>query len=159
MMFVRVKSSSTTVMHTLLMPSTVMVSLRCRSVGDTPIYDQLWGERINADVPPSIPDAHRLGHSGKHRRSEDVVGPGTHHGTGQGRPQRVPAYPAAGVTGGQRGAVSSDNSSVADAVGAGVPPASRHTDGGGRDAEQLGGAVPVNRPRTRYRPRHLLGPA
>jgi len=137
-----------------------MVSLRCRSVGDTPIYDQLRGERINADVPASIPGAHRLGHSGKHRLGEDVVGPvgpGKHHGTGH--LQRVPGCPAAGVTGGQRGAVSSDNSSVADAVEAGLPAAPRHADGGGRDAEQLADALPMNRPGARYRPRHRLGPA
>lgn len=47
----------------------VMVSLRCRAVGDTPIYDQLLGERINARVPPSTPESRRLPRSADHRRS------------------------------------------------------------------------------------------
>ena len=34
------------------MPPLSMLALRCRPVGQTPIYDQLRGERINSDVPP-----------------------------------------------------------------------------------------------------------
>lgn len=64
-----VKVLSTGAVHTLLMSCPVMVSLRCRAVGDTPIYDQLQGERINAHVPPSTPESRHLPRSADHRRS------------------------------------------------------------------------------------------
>jgi hypothetical protein len=35
-------------------------------VSQTPIYDQLRGERINADVPATGADPHRVGYPGKH---------------------------------------------------------------------------------------------
>ena len=41
--------------------------LRCCPVGQTPIYDQLRGERINADVPATGADPQRVDHAGKHR--------------------------------------------------------------------------------------------
>jgi hypothetical protein len=41
-------------------------------VGQTPIYDWLRGERINADVPPSRVDQH--GHSGRHCLDEHMPG-------------------------------------------------------------------------------------
>jgi hypothetical protein len=37
-----------------------------RSVSQTPTYDQLRGERINAEVPPSEDDLPRVGQPGKH---------------------------------------------------------------------------------------------
>jgi hypothetical protein len=37
--------------HTLCMPHPVHPLLQCHPVSQTPIYDQLRGERINADVP------------------------------------------------------------------------------------------------------------
>src|SRR5437763_1459265 len=89
------------------MPCPVMVSLRCRAMGQTPIYDQLRGERINADVSPSAVPAHHLAHPSRHFLGEEPpsatvvevrpVQPGTqdlahHH-------RRVWAYPAAGLTG------------------------------------------------------------
>lgn len=41
-------------------------------MGQTPIYDWLRGERINADVPPSRVDQH--GHSGRHCLDEHMLG-------------------------------------------------------------------------------------
>ena len=35
-------------------------------MGQTPIYDQLRGERINADVPPIGADSRLVGHPGEH---------------------------------------------------------------------------------------------
>jgi hypothetical protein len=35
-------------------------------MGQTPIYDQLRGERINADVPPAGTDPQLVGHPGEH---------------------------------------------------------------------------------------------
>jgi hypothetical protein len=55
------------------MPPLSMLALRCRPVGQTPIYDQLRGERINSDVPPSGADQHV--YSGKHRLDEQTPGP------------------------------------------------------------------------------------
>jgi len=55
------------------MPPLTMLALRCRLVGQTPIYDQLRGERINSDVPPSRADQHV--YSGKHRLDEQTPGP------------------------------------------------------------------------------------
>ena len=63
---------STACTHTLLMPPLSMLALRCRPVGQTPIYEQLRGERINADVPSSPGDQHV--HSGRHRLDEQTPG-------------------------------------------------------------------------------------
>jgi hypothetical protein len=41
--------------------------LRCRTVSQTPTYDQLCGERINADVPAGEADPHPVGRPGRHR--------------------------------------------------------------------------------------------
>jgi hypothetical protein len=41
--------------------------LRCRPVRPTPLYDQLRGERINADIPPSDAQAQQVEDRGKHR--------------------------------------------------------------------------------------------
>lgn len=41
--------------------------LRCRTVSQTPTYDQLRGERINADVPAGEVDPHTVGRPGRHR--------------------------------------------------------------------------------------------
>ena len=41
--------------------------LRCRTVSQTPTYDQLRGERINADVPAGEVDPHPVGRPGRHR--------------------------------------------------------------------------------------------
>lgn len=49
-----------------------MLASRCRPVGQTPIYEQPRGERINADVPPSPGDQHV--HSGRHRLDEQTPG-------------------------------------------------------------------------------------
>jgi hypothetical protein len=46
--------------------------LRCRPMGETPIYDQVRGERINADVPASGADPHRAEDHGKHRLPPDT---------------------------------------------------------------------------------------
>jgi hypothetical protein len=49
--------------------------LRCRPVREIPIYDQLRGERINADVPASGDDSPRGAHPGKHRLLADASVP------------------------------------------------------------------------------------
>jgi hypothetical protein len=46
-------------------------ALRCLTVSQTPTYDQLRGERINADVPASEADP-QVDHPGKHRLREDA---------------------------------------------------------------------------------------
>lgn len=48
--------------------------LRCRPVRTTPLYDQLCGERINADVPPSAARSHQLEDRGKHRLADGDLG-------------------------------------------------------------------------------------
>ena len=58
---------STACTHTLWMPWLSMLALGCRLVGQTPIYDQLRSERINADVPPSHIHSHRPADPGRHR--------------------------------------------------------------------------------------------
>jgi hypothetical protein len=61
--------------HTPVMWSLEALVLRCRSVGEMPIYEQLRGERINADVPPSEAALPRVGRSGRHRLAPDTTGP------------------------------------------------------------------------------------
>ena len=46
--------------------------LRCRTVSQTPTYDQLRGERINADVPAGEADPHPVDRPGKHRIPDDM---------------------------------------------------------------------------------------
>jgi hypothetical protein len=50
--------------------------LRCRAVS-TPTYDQLCGERINADDPGSEADPYSVDHPRKHRIRGDVLGADT----------------------------------------------------------------------------------
>jgi hypothetical protein len=47
-------------------------ALGCRGVSHTPTYDQLRGERINADVPASEADPHQVDPPGKHRLRDDA---------------------------------------------------------------------------------------
>lgn len=49
-------------------------------MSQTPIYDQLRGERINADVPAPGTDPQRVGYTGQHRRTDGAVGTGTVYG-------------------------------------------------------------------------------
>jgi hypothetical protein len=44
-----------------------------RPVRSTPLYDQLRGERINAEVPPSDPQSHQGQDRGKHRLPPDEL--------------------------------------------------------------------------------------
>lgn len=60
----------------LLMRSSKALALRCRPVRKTPIYEQLRGERINADVPPSETALPRVDRRGRHRLGPDTTGPG-----------------------------------------------------------------------------------
>jgi len=46
--------------------------LRCRTVSQTPTYDQLRGERINADVPAGEADPHPVHRPGRHRIRDDM---------------------------------------------------------------------------------------
>ncbi len=52
--------------HSVLMPPPRTPPLRCRLVSPTPIYDQLRGERINADVPATGAGRQRVDRPGKH---------------------------------------------------------------------------------------------
>jgi hypothetical protein len=61
--------------HTMLTPAPADPPLRCRAVSPTPIYDQLRGERINADVPATGTEPQQVGHLGKHRQSTDGSDP------------------------------------------------------------------------------------
>lgn len=47
--------------------------LRCRTVTQTPTYDQLRGERINADVPASETDPQPVDRPGRHRIPDDTL--------------------------------------------------------------------------------------
>jgi hypothetical protein len=59
----------------LLMRSSEARALRCRPVRETPIYEQLRGERINAEVPPGEAASPPVGRSGRHRRRAETTGP------------------------------------------------------------------------------------
>lgn len=63
------------VVHTMWRPSSLGPPLRCRAVSQTPAYDQLRGERINADAPASDADP-QIDHPGKHRLRDDPPGAG-----------------------------------------------------------------------------------
>ena len=74
------------------MPSAMRLPLRSRSMGQTPIYEQLRGERINADVPSSHPDLLRPARPARHRLDPETPGPApavAHH------QQRAPTHPPA----------------------------------------------------------------
>jgi hypothetical protein len=47
--------------------------LQCRPVGQTPIHDQLRGERINADVPTPRVDPQQVNHTGQDRLPADAT--------------------------------------------------------------------------------------
>jgi hypothetical protein len=61
----------------MLMLPTADAPLRCRRMGETPIYDQVRGERINADVPASKADSQPARCHGKHRLLPDTPVPAT----------------------------------------------------------------------------------
>jgi hypothetical protein len=101
------------------MPSLFMVSLRCRAVGQTPIYDQLRGERINADVPPSTVESDRLVSSGKHRLGAEA----SSSTAVEGRPVRPGPAGVSGHALGVSGWVDPSRAVVAQAA---VPAVPRH---------------------------------
>jgi hypothetical protein len=101
------------------MSSPFMVSLRCRAVGQTPIYDQLRGERINADVPPSTVESDRFVPSGKHRLCAEA----SSSAAMEGRPVRPGP---AGVSGNELGVSRRVDPSPAVAAHAAVPAVPRH---------------------------------
>lgn len=59
--------------------------LRCRLVSQTPIYDQLRGERINAEVPASGADPQRVDHPGRHSLPSGGLGPAAVFGRSPGK--------------------------------------------------------------------------
>jgi len=81
--------------------------LRCHPVSQTPIYDQLRGERINADVPAPGAGPQRVGYTGQHRRLDGAAGTGTVFGRPLGAGaelaanQRHPAVVEAAARGSQ----------------------------------------------------------
>jgi hypothetical protein len=141
------------------MPSPLMGSLRCRAVGHTPIYDQLRGERINADVPPNDVDSHRHGSLSRHCRgvaapsAAGLVGPvGFGMEDVAGHHRRVEAYPAAGLTGDELGTAGVNGSFAGVGAESGGRPGPRHARGDYRDGEQL----PEPPAGSRSEPRHQL---
>ena len=60
--------------HSVSMSLSSTLSLRCCPMRETPIYEQLRGERINADVPSSETGPSRVGHPGRHRLVPDTTG-------------------------------------------------------------------------------------
>jgi hypothetical protein len=78
-------------------------------MGQTPIYDQLRGERINVDVPPTGTDSQLVGHPGEHPLltgapvSAAVFGPGPATDLDANQHHLIPTYPASQPAGdGQR---------------------------------------------------------
>ena len=61
--------------HTLLMPPVEAVALRCRPVYETPIYDQLRDEGINAEVAASQTAQPRGGRPRRRRPLADTTDP------------------------------------------------------------------------------------
>ena len=49
--------------------------LRCPPVAQTPIYDQLCGERLHAEVSAGGDNPQRLDHPGRHRLADDLAVP------------------------------------------------------------------------------------
>jgi hypothetical protein len=144
------------------MPSSVMGSLRYRAVGQTPIYDQLRGERINADVPPNDIDSHRHSPLSRHCRGEDapsaaalerplgreIEGVAGHHRRGK-------AYPAAaGSAGDELGMVRADGPYAGGVAETGVRAAPRHARGAYHDDEQPLDYSSVSRSAPRHQLRH-----
>lgn len=80
--------------HSVLMLAHRDGRLRCRTVSQTPIYNQLRGERINADVPANAADPGDVGHTGKHRLPAGESSPTA---TPRGR-----TYPAGHAAGSER---------------------------------------------------------
>jgi hypothetical protein len=76
--------------HTLWMPTRSGPPLRCRPVRPTPLYDQLRGERINADLPPSDGHLQQAADRGKHRLADGELGSATE----DTRPSRIPSHRA-----------------------------------------------------------------
>ncbi len=164
----------------MLMPAPQTRPLRCCVMGGgTPIYDQVRGERINADVPPSRANP-RADYHGKHRMCRDtpvpaaVFGPPgpradlapNHHRrawtypaglpTADGQPEatiwgpRAALPPEAHTRQAPRHAASSPRSPVAD-----HNPAARGAAAGDRGTHPAGGAA---RQVKRTEP-HLVAPA
>jgi hypothetical protein len=87
--------------HTTVMPPPQTRPYGVRPMGRTPIYDQLRGERINADVPAAEADPQVVGRRGRHHvlvvapGSAAVVGPpGPNTGLDGNRHHLLETYPA-----------------------------------------------------------------
>lgn len=85
----------------MLMPDPQTRPYGVASRGETPIYDQVRGERINADVPPCEADSPGAGYYGKHLLPPDtpipaaVFGPpDPKDGLAPDHHRRAWAYPA-----------------------------------------------------------------
>jgi hypothetical protein len=59
--------------HRMWMPAPPGRCLRCQPVDQTPIYEQLRGERLNAEVPAGTRHPQQHEHPGRHRRSTDTA--------------------------------------------------------------------------------------
>jgi hypothetical protein len=129
----RVKVLSPAEIHTLLIAVASRMSLRCRAMHQTPIYDQLRSERTNADVSPNDIDSGRLVHCGRHSLGTDVpnaaavVRPVRHRTDDvTGHHRRVQVSPTGARSGDELSTAEGDDSAVADAAEAGVRSAPRH---------------------------------
>jgi hypothetical protein len=58
----------------VLVPFWPNLPVRSRSVSETPIYDQLRGERLNADVPASGAGGQLTSHCGQHHLPAEALG-------------------------------------------------------------------------------------
>src|SRR4051812_13649230 len=56
------------------MPFWLNLPVRSRSVSETPIYDQLRGERLNADVPAGGAGRQLVSHRGQHHLPAEAPG-------------------------------------------------------------------------------------
>jgi hypothetical protein len=59
--------------HTHVHAASTHARLQCRPMSQTPIYDQLRGERINADVPTPGVDPQQVDHTGQDRLPVDAT--------------------------------------------------------------------------------------
>jgi len=95
--------------HTTVLPPLQGRLYGVRPMGQTPIYDQLRGERINADVPATGADPQLVGRPGEHAVlavapvPAAVFGPGPATDLDANQHHLVPTYPAGQPAGeGQR---------------------------------------------------------
>jgi hypothetical protein len=105
----------------VLMPPPPTCPYGVRPRGQTPIYDQLRGERVNVDVSTTGPDPQRVDHRGNHRLLTDAQVPAVVFGPpGPGADLAAgspPAPPAASHYAAAPGAAAGDHGAHPDRDG------------------------------------------